>query len=350
MALREIRSLAPVRICDNGGWTDTWFARHGKVFNIAVSPFVEVVVRVHDRRSRPERVVLHAENFGDRYAVSLSGPAEGRHPMLEAAIRRATIPPDVALEIRLFSEVPPGASMGTSAAVAVALVGALDALTPGRLNPPQAAEAAHSIEVDLLKRQSGIQDQLCSAHGGISFIDMFEYPRARVERLAVADETRAELERRLAVVYLGSSHDSSTVHEKVIRELEDAGPDDPRLSALRQAAIDSRTAVLAGDLEALGRIMDANTEAQSRLHPDLVGGDARRVIERARAHGAVGVKMNGAGGEGGSLTLLAGKKPDERGAMIEAVLGESPLFRHLPVRLSPHGLQVTEGAALGGER
>ena len=135
------------------------------------------------------------------------------------------------------------------------------------------------------------------------------------------------------------------MHEKVIRELEDAGPDDPRLEALRQAAIDSRSAVLAGDLEALGRTMDANTEVQARLHPDLVGGDARRVIERARAHGAVGVKMNGAGGEGGSLTLLAGKNPHERGAMIEAVLAESPLFRHLPVRLSPHGLQVTEGVA-----
>ena len=42
---RVIRSVAPVRICDNGGWTDTWFARHGKVFNIAVTPLVEVEVR-----------------------------------------------------------------------------------------------------------------------------------------------------------------------------------------------------------------------------------------------------------------------------------------------------------------
>ena len=194
--------------------------------------------------------------------------------MLEAAIRRAAIPPDVTLDIRLHSDAPPGASMGTSAAVAVALVGALDALTPGRLTPQEAAEAAHSIEVDMLKRQSGIQDQLCSAHGGISFIDMHEYPRARVERLAVAAPVWDELERRLAVVYLGRSHDSSAVHDKVIRELEDAGPDDPRLAALRQAAVDSRAAVLAGDLDALGRAMDANTAVQARLHPDLVGRDA----------------------------------------------------------------------------
>jgi D-glycero-alpha-D-manno-heptose-7-phosphate kinase len=339
-----IRSAAPVRICDNGGWTDTWFARHGKVFNIAVTPLVEVEVRWHRDvlPSRAERILLDAVNFGDHYVVDPEGPGEGRHPMLEAAIRRAAIPPDVALDIRLHSDAPPGASMGTSAAVAVALVGALDALTPGRLTPLEVAEAAHSIEVDMLKRQSGIQDQLCSAHGGINFIDMHEYPRARVERLAVAAPFRDDLESRLAVVYLGRSHDSSAVHDKVIRELEDAGPDDPRLAALRQAALDSRAAVLEGDLDALGRAMDANTAVQARLHPDLVGHDAQRVIERARAHGAVGVKVNGAGGEGGSLTLLGSARAGEQRAMIEAVLGESPLFRILPVRLSPHGLVVTE--------
>src|SRR5262245_12421411 len=157
---RVVRSTAPVLVCDNGGWTDTWFARYGKVFNIAVSPLVEVEAREYRYvlRPRPERVHLRAVNFGDEYAVDPEGPGEGRHPMLEAAIRRATIPKDVALDIRLHSDVPPGASMGTSAAVAVALVGALDALTPGRLTPEEAAYAAHSIEVDMLKRQSGIQD------------------------------------------------------------------------------------------------------------------------------------------------------------------------------------------------
>jgi D-glycero-alpha-D-manno-heptose-7-phosphate kinase len=339
-----IRSSAPVRVCDNGGWTDTWFARHGKVFNIAVSPLVEVEIRcvLSGRRAPAERIVLHAENFGDRYAVDPEGPGEGRHPMLEAAIRRAAIPADVALDISLVSDAPPGASMGTSAAVAVALVGALDALTPGRLSRQEAAEAAHSIEVDMLKRQSGVQDQLCSAHGGISFIDMYEYPRARVERLAVAERVWEELDARIAVVYLGRSHDSSAVHEKVIRELEDAGPDDPRLVGLRQAAVDSREAVLAGDLDSLGRAMDANTEIQARLHPDLVGRDAQRVIERARAHGARGVKVNGAGGEGGSLTLLGSTRAGERHAMIHAVLAESSLFQRLPVRLSRQGLVVTE--------
>jgi D-glycero-alpha-D-manno-heptose-7-phosphate kinase len=341
---RVIRSSAPVRICDNGGWTDTWFARHGTVFNIAVSPLVEVEVRAQSGHLRPaaERIVLHVENFGDHYPVDPAGPGEGRHPLLEAALRRAAIPDDLALDIRIHSDTPPGASMGTSAAVAVALVGALDALTPGRISAQEAAEAAHSIEVDMLKQQSGVQDQLCSAHGGICFIDVYAYPHARVERLAVAERVWAELDARLAVVYLGRSHVSTTVHEKVIREFENAGPDDPRLVALRQAAVDSRTAVLAGDIETLGRVMDANTAIQARLHPHMVGRDAQRIIEIAHSHGAVGVKLNGAAGEGGSLTILGSTRAGERHAMVHAILAASPLYERLPARLSGDGLVVSE--------
>ncbi|MGC8787310.1 MAG: hypothetical protein ACP5Q1_07800, partial [Anaerolineae bacterium] len=44
--IRIITSVAPIRICDNGGWTDTWLAQYGKVFKIAVAPYVEVQIQV----------------------------------------------------------------------------------------------------------------------------------------------------------------------------------------------------------------------------------------------------------------------------------------------------------------
>ena len=61
--IRIINSVAPIRICDNGGWTDTWFAEYGKIFNIAVYPYVEVQIEVYPRRAMQDRVMLHAENF-----------------------------------------------------------------------------------------------------------------------------------------------------------------------------------------------------------------------------------------------------------------------------------------------
>ena len=50
--VRVINSVAPIRICDNGGWTDTWFAGHGKVFNIGVYPYVEVQIEVFPYEGR----------------------------------------------------------------------------------------------------------------------------------------------------------------------------------------------------------------------------------------------------------------------------------------------------------
>ena len=63
--------VAPIRICDNGGWTDTWFAGHGKVFNIGVYPYVEVQIEVLPREAQEDRIVLFAENYGERFVVCL---------------------------------------------------------------------------------------------------------------------------------------------------------------------------------------------------------------------------------------------------------------------------------------
>ena len=178
-ALSIINSVAPIRICDNGGWTDTWFARYGRVFNIGVSPYTEVQIAVFPEGSRPDRIIVHAENYGERYAVSptnpepvseASSPASSnsaarhwdKHPLLEAAIEYIRVPNNLAFEVTIFSEAPGGASTGTSAAVTVALIGALDCLSPGRLTAHEIASAAQRIETEMLGQQCGIQDQLCS--------------------------------------------------------------------------------------------------------------------------------------------------------------------------------------------
>jgi D-glycero-alpha-D-manno-heptose-7-phosphate kinase len=89
--------------------------------------------------------------------------------------------------------------------------------------------------------------------------------------------------------------------------------------------------------------MIENTEAQERLHPDLVSQDARRVIEIAKAHGALGWKVNGAGGDGGSLTILTGALSHVKRAMIREIEAENPLFRNIPLYLSRTGLRTWEG-------
>ena len=345
---RIINCVAPIRICDNGGWTDTWFAKSGKIFNIGVYPYVEVQVEVFKNEAPKQEIVVFAENYGQRFAATDAQSGWDQHPLLQAAIARMKVPADVALKVTIFSEAPSGASTGTSAAVAVALVGALDRLTQGHLTAHKVAYTAQAIETEMLKLQCGIQDQLCSAYGGINYIEMFDYPRATVSQIQIPNATWWELERRLVLIYFGKSHSSSTVHEKVIRELEGSGPECRKLQDLRATAEKSRDAVHASDFVALGKAMTENTEAQERLHPDLVSRDARQVIEVAKAHGALGWKVNGAGGDGGSLTILTGTLSHVKRAMIRDVEAENPRFKNIPIYLSRYGLRTWDRQADAG--
>jgi D-glycero-alpha-D-manno-heptose-7-phosphate kinase len=339
---RIVNAVAPIRICDLGGWTDTWFAQHGKVLNIGVHPGVEVQVKVHPAGALPGRVVLDVENYGDRYAFEL-GDRPDRHPLLEAAIDEIDLPADISVEISVFSETPAGSSTGTSASMTVALVGALDALTPGRLTPHELARAAHRIETERLGIQSGIQDQLCAAFGGINFIEIFSYPHARVTRLSVPDSTRWELERRLVLVSLGRAHASSAIHDRVIARLAHGGPDAPLLHELRGAAESARNALLDADFCALGQAMTDNTAAQRQLDPGVVCADAETAIDVAASSGALGWKVNGAGGDGGSLTVLCGPDTGAKRHLGRLLHSANPRFETIPINLSPDGLRVWEG-------
>jgi D-glycero-alpha-D-manno-heptose-7-phosphate kinase len=340
--IRVINSVAPIRICDNGGWTDTWFAGHGEVFNIGVYPYVEVQIKVYPVDAREHRIVLYAENYGDVYPIVPEHTEWERHPLLEAAIDYMRVPDDLALHITVYSEVPAGCSTGTSASITVALLGALDRLSPGSMTPHEIAYAAHRVETEMLHLQSGIQDQLCAAYGGVNFIEMFSYPYATVSQIQVSNNVWWELERRLVLFFLGKAHQSSAVHEQVIRKLEGGGPSHVALNKLRKTAEMSRDAVYAGDFAGLGRAMMVNTEAQGELHPELISQDAQQIIDIAKQHGVMGWKVNGAGGEGGSVTLLCGANSSEKRAMIQAIERTNPAFKSLPIYLSRFGLRVWE--------
>ena len=335
-----VHAAAPIRICDIGGWTDTWFAGHGKVFNIGVSPCVEVEIRAYPIGTLADRVVLDVVDYQDRYAFAPDAlPA--RHPLLEAVVSGANLPGDVSIEISIRSGVPAGSSTGTSAAVSVALLGALHALTPGRVGPYEVAMAAHRIETGTLGIESGVQDQICAAFGGVNYIEVSPYPAATVTPLPLSARTWSELDARLILVLFGRTHVSSEIHERVIDRVIARPAESERLfGALRRAAEDAWDAVLAADFPALGAAMRRNTDAQASLHPDLVGTEARTVIGAATAVGALGWKVNGAGGDGGSITLLCGKEARTRRDLMQALGAADSELRVIPTSLCRHGLRV----------
>lgn len=339
---RVINAMAPIRVCDLGGWTDTWFAETGAVFNIGVYPYAEVQIYVTESRPDTPRITVNAENFGDRYHIDPRSIEYDRHPLLEASIDIMELPANLSFDVNLYSAAPAGASTGTSAAVSVALLGALDLLTEGRRTPHEIASLAHRVETEKLGLQCGIQDQICSAHGGICFIEMFRYPLASVSQILVPNSVWWELERRLVLMFLGEAHSSSDVHGEVIARLDRKDADKSALEPLREAAHAGKDAMYAGDFDALGQAMVRNTEGQAALHPDLVSDDARAVIELAKFHRAVGWKVNGAGGQGGSLTILCGPEGERKRAFIEALPSLDSRYQVIPTYLSRIGLRRWE--------
>ena len=386
---------APVRICDAGGWTDTWFASSGLVCSVAAGPGAEVAARVVSSGGDPSgaggsvagdgvRVTLDVVAYGDRYTFE-AGRGPGRHPLLEAAIaasplgatptpasarpssptsapaKQSSSPsksagpssspgapgvsvPGMEVEVTVRAAPPPGCGTGTSAAVVVALLGALRALAGEPTDPGEVAAAAHRVEADDLGLQSGVQDQQAAAHGGACSIAVDDYPAARTDRLPLDASTVEALRSRVVTVYLGRPHRSSAIHEQVIASLEGSGRRaEDLLAALRDAAGAAAAALSDGDLERWAAALTANTEAQARLHPGLVGDDARHLASIARSHGAVGWKVNGAGGDGGTVSIVGPEGPADMASMISAIAdaAASTGWRVLPLTLDLDGLRIT---------
>lgn len=352
---RRAVASVPVRVADVGGWTDTWFGSPGQVCSVAVGPGVQIeglVVRRDgsDRGGAPVRLV--APSLGQDYGVSPSAefgwvrPVPGRHPLLEHAVGAALadtfVDPTVTIELRIASDVPPGASLGTSASVVVGILALLEALVnpagAGSGSPEDLARRAHEVETGRAGREAGVQDHWAAAHGGIGHLIVSPYPSVRWRAIVPPADASSALADRLVTVVFGS-HDSSAVHGEVIHALLSCdGPShDPARRALRdlaRLANEAAEALGSGDLTAWADVLVQATDAQAALHSDLVGPAHRAAIDAGRAAGAAGWKVNGAGGAGGSLTLLAA--PDRDPADLRAALAAvDRSWRLLDLRPSP---------------
>ena len=294
---KVVYSRAPVRICDIGGWTDTWIYPKGAVFNIAVDLYNYIRVCENNRNS----IRITSENLEINTEFDVNNIVyDGKLDLLKAVINRMDI--NKGIDVLVRSDVPPGCGTGTSASVAVALISALCNFQGEEKDPSEIANLAHQIETDELKLESGVQDQYAAAHGGINFMEI-DYPSVKITPINITKRRIYEYENQLILVYFGS-RSSSEIHEAVIKKFKQN--DEKVIKAfdtIKNCALEMKDSFKL-TMEDIGEILSRNWEAQKLLHPLMTNTTIEKAEKIARNKGALGFKCNGAGG-GGSATVLA---------------------------------------------
>ena len=298
---KVVYSRAPVRICDIGGWTDTWFYPRGAVFNIAVDLFNYIRVSQNNR----DFIRISSENLEIDTEFDIKNIVyDGELDLLKAVIKTMRI--NQGIDVNVRSDVPPGCGTGTSASVAVALISALANFQGEYKGPTEIASIAHQIETDELKLESGVQDQYAAAYGGINFMEI-DYPSVKITPINITKNRIYEYENQLMLVYFGS-RSSSEMHEAVIEKFKQKDVKVIKaFDTIKNCALEMKNSSKL-TMEEIGEILNTNWEAQKQLHPLMTNKTIENAEKIARNKGALGFKCNGAGG-GGSATVLA--KPEE---------------------------------------
>jgi D-glycero-alpha-D-manno-heptose-7-phosphate kinase len=329
---KTVFSRAPVRINDIGGWTDTWFYKKGAVFNFAVDLYS--YARIIENNTEKINIISENLDLSTEIRYSYKIEYDGTLDLLKAAVKRMEI--KTGLDIFVRAEAPPGCGTGTSASVAVALIGALSHYTNKKMSTHEIAQLAHKLETEELNMESGVQDQFAAAYGGINFMEI-EYPSVTISNINVNEKRICELESQFILVYL-SSRSSSKMHKAVIENYENGLKDTlDAFETMKNCAYKMKNAINSSNIKEIGEIMNLNWKAQKQLHPLMVNPIIEKTEKIAKENGAVGFKCNGAGG-GGSVIILAGigneyilkKKLIKNGLTI------------LPAKLSFNGVQTWE--------
>ncbi|MGP8158002.1 MAG: GHMP kinase [Thermoplasmata archaeon] len=319
-----IITRTPLRISFAGGGTDLpGFYRAyggGAVTSAAIDRYVHVLV--NEKFDRSIRVAYSRTENVDRLD-------DLQHPIFREAMRLTGV--HEALEIHTIADIPSeGTGLGSSSSLTVGLLNALYAYRGILKDPAELAEEACRIEIDRLGGTLGKQDQYIAAFGGVEHFEFRADDSVRASPIPLSTQDRVELSDHLSLFYTGITRKAEGI---LVQQNSRTDENKESLVRLRELALTARDALVHRDWPGLGEVLDEGW----RLKRGLTSGISNEVIDRqyaaAKAVGAYGGKITGAGG-GGFLLLL---HPPERSHQIAAAL--SPMTR-LPVRITPEGSRI----------
>lgn len=320
-----IISRTPLRLSFAGGGSDfpaVYRRSPGAVVTTAINKYIYITV--NKKFDSQIRVSYSITEMVDRVE-------DLRHDLVREALLLTGITGGI--EITSISDIPSrGTGLGSSSAYTVGVLHALHAYAGRYVGAKRLAEEACYIELDRLGRPIGKQDQYIAAYGGLQFIQ-FEGDAVSVEPLLLGADFRQALEAHLLLLYTGVTRSADTILAEQKRNLEEHPESLQDALRLRNLAFDLRAALLGRRLGEVGEILDAGWTIKRRLAQGVSSPAIDEWYARARAAGAIGGKVLGAGG-GGFLLLFA--PPSDHPAVLAAL----PELRPVPFRLEPHGSRI----------
>jgi D-glycero-alpha-D-manno-heptose-7-phosphate kinase len=304
-----------LRISLGGGGTDlpSYYREFGG-FLIAAAIDKAVYVSVH-RTFQSELVVRYSR------IERVAGPQEVHHPIVRAALAQLGVR-ETNIEITSMADIPAGTGLGSSGSFGTALLKALYRFRHKVVTPQALAEQACHIEIDLLREPVGKQDQYAAAFGGINCYEFHPDDTVSVTPLNVSDETLHEFEVRVLLFSTGIVRQAP----EILKDQDDktkkhSGEMIANLHAIKQIGYESKAVLEAGKLDAFGELLHEHWERKRRRSQMISNARIDHWYETARANGALGGKLIGAGG-GGFLMFLADDPTRLRKAMAAEGLAE----------------------------
>lgn len=328
-----ILTRAPLRIALGGGGTDlpSYYSSHGGfIVGAAIDKYVFLCV------NRPAADDLVRVKYSRSEEVASADDVQ--HDLVKPVLKLLNVQRNI--EIASMADVPAGTGLGSSSAYLVALLAALHELHRRPVPPQALAELAAHVEIDLAGHPVGKQDHYIAAFGGLICLDIDRDGTTHVSPLNIPISTMEDLEGQLLLFFTGLSRSANAILDEQRRDTESANDDVvSSLHATKELGLRIKRALEEGRLDDFGHLMHEHWENKKRRSSRISDPRIDGWYERARAAGALGGKLVGAGG-GGFLMLYC---PRAAKADVRSTLAGQGLFE-MPFRFDFEGAKTVVNA------
>jgi len=295
------RAKAPLRLGFGGGGTDVppYSERYnGYILNATINKYVYVTLELNNSG----KIAIHSLDFVQTqiYDAHEKLPYDENLDLIKATINRLTDRfPQINIDgcnVYIRSDAPPGAGLGTSSTVVVALIGAFIEAFNLKMNLYEISHLAWIIERKDMGFAGGKQDQYTAAFGGVNFMEFHTTGEVYVNTLRLTKDVINELQSNLLLLYTGLLH---TSHDVIKAQSELTKKRIVHLEHLKQIAVAMKEDLLVGDLSNFGNLLSSDWRHKKNLSSKISNARIDELTDLAIGHSGVhGLKITGAGGGG----------------------------------------------------